>query len=150
MAKIVHADAPEPLRRIRSKSLAILLRCAYPSVAPARGDHVLQAAARMATLGCEHVLAMLTAEFLQDRLSTVIEHDNAGAPSFDEVGREHKHASLESGRVQFWDSNFPFPLQPTEFLISEACVHCKQRDAATIGGEFVDRRDISRPLRGTS
>src|SRR5256885_5496948 len=38
-----------------------------PSAAPARGDHVLQAAARMATLGCEHVPAMLTAEFLQDR-----------------------------------------------------------------------------------
>src|SRR5256885_1180863 len=111
-----------------------------PSAAPARGDHVLQAAARMATLGCEHVPAMLTAEFLQDRLSTVIEHDNAGAFSFDEVGREHKHASLESGRVQFWNSYFPFPLQPTELLISEACVHCEQRDAATIGGELTEQQ----------
>jgi hypothetical protein len=66
VTQIVHADAPETIRRIDPKSLTILLRCAYPSAAPARGDHVLQAAARMATLGGEHVPSMLTAEFLQD------------------------------------------------------------------------------------
>jgi hypothetical protein len=90
----------------------------------------------MATLGCEHVLAMLTAEFLQDQLRAVIEHDNAGALSFYEVGREHKHASLESGRVQFWNSYFPRPLQPTQLLIPQARVHCEQGDATTIGCEF--------------
>ena len=92
----------------------------------------------MATLGGEHVPSMLTAEFLQDRLSTVIEHDNAGALSFYEVGREHKHASLESGRVQFWYSYFLRPLQPTELLISQARVDCEQSDATTIRDEFAE------------
>jgi len=96
MAKIVHADAPEAIRGIGPKSLTILLRCTDPSAPPARGDHVSQAAARMATLGSEHVPAMLTAEFLQNRLSTVVEHNDPCALSFYEVGREHKHASLES------------------------------------------------------
>ena len=38
MAQIVHADAPEAIRGIRPKSLAIFLRCAHPSAAPARGE----------------------------------------------------------------------------------------------------------------
>src|SRR6202521_1065770 len=83
---------------------------------------------------------MLTTEFLQDQLRAVIKHYNAGALSFYEVGRQHKHASLESGRVQFWYSYFPRPLQPTQLLISQARVDCEQRDATTIGGEFVEQQ----------
>jgi hypothetical protein len=83
---------------------------------------------------------MLTAEFLQDRLSTVIEHDNAGALSFDEVGREHKHASLESGGVQLRDPDLPSPLEPTELLVSQPRVDSEPCDPATVGCEFVEQQ----------
>src|SRR3977135_4652760 len=96
MAKIGHADAPEAVRRVTPKSVAILLGGADPGGSPARGDHVFDAPAGMAALGGEYILGVLTAKLLENRLGVIVEHHHPGALPLDEIRRQHKHASLES------------------------------------------------------
>jgi hypothetical protein len=48
---------------------------------------MLQPSPRETVKGRKHVLAMLAAHLLKDRLRTIVEDHHPGAPAFDEVRR---------------------------------------------------------------
>src|SRR6266403_1215747 len=140
MAQIVHADAPEALWRVNPKSVAILLGGADPGASPARGDHVFHAAPCMAALGGEYIPGVLTAKLLENRVGVIVEHHHPGALPLDEIRRQDKHASLESGGVQLRDPDLPSPLEPTELLVSQPRVDSELCDPATVGCEFAEQQ----------
>jgi len=140
VAKIMHSDAPEAVRGVNPKSIAVLLGGSDAGAPPAGGDHVFDAAAGMAALGSEHIPRVLTAKLLENRLSVIIEHYHPRALALDEIRRQDKHASLEREGVQFRDPNFPSPLEPTELLVSQPRVDSELCDPATVGREFVEKQ----------
>src|SRR5712675_281777 len=114
----MHSDAPEAVRGVNPKSIAVLLGGSDAGAPLAGGDHVFDAAAGMAALGGEYIPGVLTAKLLENRLSVIIEHYHPRALALDEIRRQYKHASLEREGVQFRDPNFPSPLEPTEVLVA--------------------------------
>src|SRR3977135_1745179 len=148
MAKIGHADAPEAVRRVTPKSVAILPGGADPGASPARGDHVFDAPAGMAALGGEYIPGGLNAKLLDNRLGVIVDHPPPGALPLDEIRGQDKHASLESGGVQLRDPDLPSPLEPTELLVSQLRVDSELCDPATVGCEFVEKQLLLGGIQG--
>jgi len=90
----------------------------------------------------------LTAKLLENRLGVIVEHHHPGAPPLDEIRRQDKHASLESGGVQLRDPDLPSPLEPTELLVSQPRVDSELCDPATVGCESLKSSSCSEASSG--